>query len=149
MEVDADCELSAAGKASFLELVRKSNQACQSGDFDTAVSLYGEAIALDPCNHILFSNRSAALVKLGQFARALQDASRAVELNAKWPKVNLTFNPFYLFYRHLKSKRTSRLFLFFFFLFYELLCFPNAQSFSLSLSLHYYEIYQKEKTREE
>nr|CAH0103229.1 unnamed protein product [Daphnia galeata] len=86
VEVDADSELSAASKASFLDKVRQSNQACQSGDFETAVGLYGEAIALDPCNHILFSNRSAALVKLGHFARALQDASRAVELNAKWPK---------------------------------------------------------------
>jgi tetratricopeptide (TPR) repeat protein len=88
VEVDADSELSAASKASFLDKVRQSNQACQSGDFETAVGLYGEAIALDPCNHILFSNRSAALVKLGHFARALQDASRAVELNAKWPKVS-------------------------------------------------------------
>lgn len=87
VEVDADSELSAASKASFLDKVRQSNAACQAGDFDTAVKLYGEAIALDPCNHILFSNRSAALVKLGQFSRALQDASRAVELNAKWPKV--------------------------------------------------------------
>ena len=133
MEVDADCELSAAGKASFLELVRKSNQACQSGDFDTADSLYGEAIALDPCNHILFSNRSAALVKLGQFARALQDASRAVELNAKWPKVNLTNVIILLsflstFFKKVKgqagyfsSSSSSSLF-------YELLCFPNAQS---------------------
>ena len=89
VEVDADSELSAASKASFLDKVRQSNQACQNGDFETAVGLYGEAIALDPCNHILFSNRSAALVKLGHFARALQDASRAVELNAKWPKVSL------------------------------------------------------------
>ena len=87
VEVDADSELSAASKASFLDKVRQSNAACQAGDFETAVKLYGEAITLDPCNHILFSNRSAALVKLGQFARALQDASRAVELNAKWPKV--------------------------------------------------------------
>ncbi len=89
MDVDADSELSAASKASFLEKVRQSNAACQNGDFETAVALYGEAIGLDPCNHILFSNRSAALVKLGQFGRALQDASRAVELNSKWPKVSI------------------------------------------------------------
>ena len=92
VEVDADCELSAASKASFLDKVRQSNQACQNGDFETAVNLYGEAIVLDPGNHILFSNRSAALVKLGHFARALQDASRAVELNAKWPKVCAAFS---------------------------------------------------------
>ena len=117
MEIDADSELSAASKASFLDKVRQSNQACQNGDFETAVSLYGEAMALDPGNHILFSNRSAALVKLGHFARALQDASRAVELNSKWPKVtsistnytNLTF----LQYPSTKSLRERIIFIVF------------------------------------
>ena len=44
-------------KALFLEKVRQSNAACQTGDFETAVSLYSEAIALDKNNHILYSNR--------------------------------------------------------------------------------------------
>ena len=74
-------------KALFLEKVRESNAACQAGDFDTAVSLYTEAISLDPHNHILYSNRSAAHIKLAQFTRALQDAIKARELNPKWPKV--------------------------------------------------------------
>ena len=46
-----------ANKALFLEKVRQSNAACQAGDFETAVSLYSEAIALDKNNHILYSNR--------------------------------------------------------------------------------------------
>ena len=37
--------------------VRQSNNACQAGDFEKAVSLYTEAIVLDKCNHILYSNR--------------------------------------------------------------------------------------------
>ena len=37
--------------------VRESNTACQAGDFEKAVGLYTEAIALDKCNHILYSNR--------------------------------------------------------------------------------------------
>ncbi len=44
-------------KAAFLEKVRQSNTACQNGDFERAVTLYTEAIALDPANHILYSNR--------------------------------------------------------------------------------------------
>ena len=75
-----------ANKALFLEKVKLSNAACQSGDFEKAISLYTEAIQLDPANHILYSNRSAALIKLGQFSKALKDAVKAKELNADWPK---------------------------------------------------------------
>lgn len=76
-----------ASKALFLEKVRQSNAACQSGDFATSVALYTDALSLDPTNHILYSNRSAALVKMGRFEQALQDAIRARELNGQWPKV--------------------------------------------------------------
>lgn len=87
VEPEGTSELPAASKALFLDKVRQSNTACQSGDYATAVSLYTDALQLDPSNHILYSNRSAALVKMGQFAQALQDAIRARELNSKWPKV--------------------------------------------------------------
>lgn len=79
---------SSMSKALFLEKVRQSNAACQAGDFERAVHLYSEAIALEPSNHILYSNRSAAYVKLGQFARALQDANAAKGLKPTWPKVS-------------------------------------------------------------
>ncbi|KAK8404512.1 hypothetical protein O3P69_007629 [Scylla paramamosain] len=85
LEVDGEGE-GGGSKALFLEKVRQSNAACQSGDFETAVALYTEAIALDPHNHILYSNRSAAHIKLAKFAHALQDATKARELNPKWPK---------------------------------------------------------------
>ncbi|TRY69941.1 hypothetical protein TCAL_01247 [Tigriopus californicus] len=75
-----------ANKTLFLEKVRDSNHACQAGDFKLAVRLYTEAIALDPGNHILHSNRSAAYIKMGQFPKALQDAIRARDLNPEWPK---------------------------------------------------------------
>jgi Flp pilus assembly protein TadD len=65
-------DLPAANRALFLEKVRQSNAACQNGDFTTGISLYTDALSLDPTNHILYSNRSAARLKLGQFALALQ-----------------------------------------------------------------------------
>ena len=43
--------------AMMIAQVRESNTACQAGDFEKAVGLYTEAIALDKCNHILYSNR--------------------------------------------------------------------------------------------
>lgn len=70
----------------FLEKVRQSNIACQNGDFATAVQLYTDALQLDQTNHILFSNRSAARLKQGQFLLALQDATKARELCPTWAK---------------------------------------------------------------
>ncbi|EEB13728.1 rapsynoid, putative [Pediculus humanus corporis] len=86
VEPEGTCQLPAANKALFLEKVRQSNAACQNGDFATSVALYTDALSLDPTNHILYSNRSAALVKMGRFEQALQDAIRAKELNSQWPK---------------------------------------------------------------
>lgn len=99
MEPEGTSELPAASKALFLEKVRQSNAACQGGDYSKAVALYSDALQLDPTNHILYSNRSAALVKMGQFTQALQDATRARELNPKWPKVKIiTFTNFLKFF---------------------------------------------------
>lgn len=74
-------------KAEFMEKVQQSNEACQRGDFHAAVHLYSDALEADPQNCILYSNRSAALLKLGQHQAALDDAAKARALNPKWPKV--------------------------------------------------------------
>uniref|UniRef100_A0A672GUL5 Uncharacterized protein n=1 Tax=Salarias fasciatus TaxID=181472 RepID=A0A672GUL5_SALFA len=76
-------------KAEFMEKVQQSNEACQRGDFQAAVRLYGDALQADPQNCILYSNRSAAFLKLGQHQAALEDAEKACELNPKWPKVSV------------------------------------------------------------
>ncbi|EFA05041.2 tetratricopeptide repeat protein 28 [Tribolium castaneum] len=86
VEPEGTSELPAANRALFLEKVRQSNTACQNGDFSTAVALYTEALQLDPTNHILYSNRSAAKLKQGLFAQALQDAITARDLCPTWPK---------------------------------------------------------------
>ncbi|KAF7199938.1 tetratricopeptide repeat protein 28-like [Nothobranchius furzeri] len=79
----------ALSKAQFMEKVQQSNEACQRGDFQEAVRLYGDALQADPQNCILYSNRSAAFLKLGQHQAALDDAEKACELNPKWPKVSV------------------------------------------------------------
>lgn len=71
-----------------MEKVRQSNEACQRGDFALAVQLYADALLADPQNCILYSNRSAALLKLGQYKAALEDAVKARQLNPKWAKVS-------------------------------------------------------------
>ncbi|RMC05863.1 hypothetical protein DUI87_17406 [Hirundo rustica rustica] len=74
-------------KAEFVEKVRQSNQACHDGDFHTAIVLYNEALGVDPQNCILYSNRSAAYMKIHQYDKALDDAIKARLLNPKWPKL--------------------------------------------------------------
>ena len=75
------------GQEEFLEKVRQSNAAIQAGQFDKAAELYTQALALDPNNYILYSNRAAAYMKLNEADLALKDARTAKLLNPTWPKV--------------------------------------------------------------
>lgn len=76
------------GEEGFMEKVRESNAACESGDYARAIQLYSEALRHYPDNHILYSNRSAALLKLGRFTEALHDATCARQVNPSWPKAH-------------------------------------------------------------
>ncbi|XP_023245783.1 tetratricopeptide repeat protein 28 [Copidosoma floridanum] len=86
VEPEGSSALAVGSRTLFLETVRRSNAACQNGDYGLAATLYTEALALDPLSHVLYSNRSAAYLKMGMFAQALQDAVRATELSPEWPK---------------------------------------------------------------
>ena len=68
------------------ELKSKGNAALQSENFDEAIKFYTEAINIDPSNHILYSNRSAAYAKVGKYDQSLQDADKTIELKSDWPK---------------------------------------------------------------
>lgn len=67
-------------------LKEKGNKALADNKFDEAVAAYTEAITLDPKNHVLFSNRSAAHAKAGNYEEALKDAEETIQLNPTWPK---------------------------------------------------------------
>ncbi|KAL0757705.1 hypothetical protein Bca101_095373 [Brassica carinata] len=62
------------------------NAAFSSDDFTSAIHHYTSAITLSPTNHILFSNRSAAYASLRNYADALSDAIKTVELKPDWAK---------------------------------------------------------------
>ena len=47
---------------------------------------FTEAITLDPSNHILYSNRSAAYASKKEWDNALNDAEKTTELKPDWPK---------------------------------------------------------------
>ena len=66
----------------------RGNKALQEGKYEEAVELYGEAIALDPTNHVYFSNRAAAFANLKKYKESLTDANKTVELKPDWPKAS-------------------------------------------------------------
>lgn len=68
------------------EAKAKGNAAFSAGDYEAAVRHFTEAIALAPTNHVLYSNRSAAHASLHNYAEALADAKKTVELKQDWSK---------------------------------------------------------------
>ena len=63
--------------------------AADDGEFSQAIEQFTAAIELNRTNYTLYSNRSAAYIRLGRFAEALEDAKKTLELKPDWPKVCL------------------------------------------------------------
>ena len=66
---------------SAAELKTKGNEALSKGHVTEAINLYTSAIELEPSNHVLFSNRSAAYCKSREFDKALDDAVVCTKIN--------------------------------------------------------------------
>ncbi|XP_078483981.1 stress-induced-phosphoprotein 1 [Ciona intestinalis] len=68
------------------ELKKKGNAAVQSKNYKEAIGHYTEAIKIDPENHVLYSNRSAAYSSNEQYSEALEDAQKVIEIRPDWGK---------------------------------------------------------------
>ncbi|KNE62151.1 hypothetical protein AMAG_07396 [Allomyces macrogynus ATCC 38327] len=68
------------------QLKAAGNKAFSAGQFQDAIKHFSAAIEVDPKNHVLYSNRSAAYASLKQFPDALRDAEKTVELAPQWAK---------------------------------------------------------------
>ncbi|ETL27101.1 hypothetical protein L916_19323 [Phytophthora nicotianae] len=64
----------------------KGNAALSAGNPKEAVDCYSQAIALDPNDHVFYSNRSAAYLSLDDATHALEDAELCIKTKPDWPK---------------------------------------------------------------
>ncbi|CAI5738525.1 unnamed protein product [Hyaloperonospora brassicae] len=90
MTPDADGSTDGTSAASIgrraASLRQEGNDAFKRQHFDRAKALYSHALALQPRNHLLYSNRSAACYHLNEFETACADADTAIAIAPAWPK---------------------------------------------------------------
>ena len=70
----------------YQQFKAQGNAALQAGKLAEASDLYTQAINLDGSNHVYYSNRSAAYLKMGNATNALEDAEACIGLNPAFPK---------------------------------------------------------------
>ncbi|KAI2782660.1 hypothetical protein F4815DRAFT_462216 [Daldinia loculata] len=72
--------------ASVDELKALGNKAIADKKFDEAIDAFTKAISIDPNNHILYSNRSAAYASKKDWKNALSDAEKTTQIKPDWPR---------------------------------------------------------------
>lgn len=62
------------------------NNAFKAGDFVGAIKHYSDALKETPNDHTILGNRAAAYQNSAQYAAALADAERCIEIKPDWGK---------------------------------------------------------------
>ena len=70
------------------EIKTRANDQFKKGDFKKARALFTEAIGLEKSSPALYSNRSAANIKLQRYEDALKDAEKATKVRSTSPRLN-------------------------------------------------------------
>ena len=65
---------------------QSADDAFRSRDYPSAIVHYTNALSLDPSNHVLLSNRSAAHLANGEKSKALSDARECIQANDAFTK---------------------------------------------------------------
>lgn len=67
-------------------LKSEGNKLFAEKKFKESIEKFTQAIAIEPANHVLYSNRSGAYASLKDFAHALEDANKVTEIKPDWAK---------------------------------------------------------------
>lgn len=68
------------------ELKLKANEAFKANKFSQAIELYSQAIELNSSNAVYWANRAFAHTKLEEYGSAVQDATKAIEIDPRYSK---------------------------------------------------------------
>jgi stress-induced-phosphoprotein 1 len=68
------------------QLKADGNTQFAAKNYPAAAQLFTQAIAADPSQHVLYSNRSACHAAMKEYAEALEDAQECVRLAPTWAK---------------------------------------------------------------
>ncbi|KAJ1282118.1 hypothetical protein BS78_03G025700 [Paspalum vaginatum] len=79
-----DSSKSSAQKAEDLKL--RANDAFKANKFSQAIDLYTQAIELNSSNAVYWANRAFAHTKLEEYGSAVQDATKAIEIDPRYTK---------------------------------------------------------------
>ncbi|CAH0746971.1 unnamed protein product [Bemisia tabaci] len=79
-------DISPEAKEQAEKFKAEANELYKKQDFNGAIELYTKAIETNPCSAIYYANRSIANLKLENFGYALNDASKAIEVDRNYIK---------------------------------------------------------------
>ncbi|ONK66914.1 uncharacterized protein A4U43_C06F13420 [Asparagus officinalis] len=68
------------------ELKTSANEAFKANKFSQAIDLYTQAIELNSLNAVYWANRAFSHTKLEEYGSAIQDASKAIEIDPRYSK---------------------------------------------------------------
>jgi len=83
---DDDSDDVAFRRAKALELKERGNEHFREGNHKDAIRMYTAAIAVDPTEFALYSNRAASYLQCNLPIQAVQDARVCVQLRPEWSK---------------------------------------------------------------
>ncbi|KAL0392340.1 UNVERIFIED_CONTAM: TPR repeat-containing thioredoxin TTL1 [Sesamum radiatum] len=72
------------------------NEKYKQGKYEEALSLYNQAIAIDPSNACYYSNKSAALMGLGRFVEAVSQCREAIRIDSSYHNAHCRLAKLYL-----------------------------------------------------
>lgn len=67
---------------------------CEAHKYSQAIDLYTQAIELNGENAVYWANRALAHTKLEEYGSAIQDATKAIEIDPKYSKARSFFPSF-------------------------------------------------------